>query len=194
VSGKLDGQIGKGRIVRGTTVPKILTILNLPALLQGKVDLAREGLPFDKLTASLPIRNGLITDGSLVIDSPVLKMTAAGTYDLTSDQIDSIWVVSPLGAYAQLLKSIPLFGRLFAGERRGLDTAIFEVKGTRNDPKVTYLPMESLKTGLTGVAQLAFDLLKNLLMLPKDLIVPGKGEDSVAETALLPRELSTASP
>ncbi len=194
LSGKVDGQVGKGRIVRGTTVPKILSILNLPALLQGKVDLAREGLPFDKLTGAFLFRNGMMTEGSLVIDSPVVKMSAAGTYDLTSNQVDAVWVVSPLGAYAQLLKSIPLFGKLFAGERRGLDTAIFEVKGSLDDPKVTYQTMESLKTGLAGLAQFAFDLLKNILTLPKELIVPDKGDASAPENSLAPARPSTASP
>ncbi|MGH7166220.1 MAG: AsmA-like C-terminal region-containing protein [Nitrospiraceae bacterium] len=194
LSGKVDGRIGKGRIERGTIVPKIISLLNLPALLQGKLDLAREGIPFDKLAGTFVFRNGLITEGSIVMDSPVVKLTAAGTYDITSDQVDAVYIVSPLGSYAQLLKSIPLFGKLFAGERRGIDTAIFEVKGPRSDPKVTYLPLESLKTGLTGMAQFAFDLLKNLVMLPKELIAPSKGESSATENTPPPDQPSIASP
>lgn len=194
LNGKVDGWVGKGRIERGTIVPKIVSLLNLPALLQGKVDLARDGIPFDKLAGTFVLRNGLITEGSLVMDSPVIKLTAAGTYDLAADQLDAVYIVSPLGSYAQLLKSIPLFGKLFAGERRGIDTAIFEVKGPRNDPKVTYLPMESLKTGLTGMAQFAFDLLKNLLMLPKELIAPSKEESSATENPPPPGQPATASP
>jgi hypothetical protein len=77
-------------------------------------------------------------------------------------------VTSPLGQYSALLKSVPLFGKLFAGERQGFDTAIFEVKGPAKDPNVVYLPAESLMAGVKGTAQLAADLLVNAITLPKE--------------------------
>jgi hypothetical protein len=94
-----------------------------------------------------------------------------------------VWAVSPFGSYSQFLKTIPLFGRLFAGDRKGLATALFSVKGSIADPEVTYLPMKSFATGLTGLAQLAFDILKNTVMLPIDLITPddnlSAGKDTI---------------
>jgi hypothetical protein len=116
--------------------------------------------------------NGVVTEDRLLVDSPVMKMTAAGNYDLSSDWLDAVVVVSPLGSYSQFLKSIPLFGKLFAGERQGLDTALFEVKGSLKTPDVQYLPLRSFAKGLTGLAQLAFDMLKNTIMLPKELVAP----------------------
>lgn len=77
-------------------------------------------------------------------------------------------VTSPLGHYAAMLKTIPLFGTLFAGERQGFDTAIFEVKGHAKDPDLRFLPAESLTTGVKGTVQLAFDLLVNAILLPKE--------------------------
>ena len=65
-----------------------------------------------------------------------------------------VWAVSPFGSYSQFLKTIPLFGRLFAGDRKGIATALFSVKGSIEDPEVTYLPMKSFATGVTGLAQL----------------------------------------
>ena len=62
-----------------------------------------------------------------------------------------------------------------AGDRKGLATALFQVKGSIDDPEVTYLPMKSFTTGLTGVAQLAFDLLKNTVMLPIDILFSPQG-------------------
>ncbi|MBI4400137.1 MAG: AsmA-like C-terminal domain-containing protein [Nitrospirae bacterium] len=174
LNGNVEVLIKQGRVQKGTIVPKILMMLNLPSLLQGKVDLTRDGMPFDKITGSVSIRNGLVTSENIVVDSPVIKITGAGNYDLTTDQLDLVMAVSPLGSYSQLLKSIPLFGKLFAGERQGIDTALFEVKGSLQDPKVTYLPLRSFATGLTGLAHLAFDVLKNAIMLPKELIAPSE--------------------
>jgi len=41
-----------------------------------------------------------------------------------------------------------------------------------DDPEVTYLPMKSFATGLSGLAQLAVDVLRNTLSLPLDLVTP----------------------
>ena len=172
LNGKVELLIKQGRIQKGTVVPKIVMLLNLPMLLQGKIDLTRDGMPFDKITGTFSVTNGVVSSKNFVMDSPVMKMSAAGTYDLPKDQLEVVYAVSPLGSYSQFLKSIPLVGKLFAGERKGIDTALFEVKGSAQDPKVTYLPLRSFATGLTGLAQLAFDVLKNTILLPKKLIAP----------------------
>lgn len=180
LNGSAKIAIAHGHIQRGRVVPQIVKILNLPALLQGKVDLANEGLPFDTLSAGLSVKDGVVTTENLILDGPVLKITGAGNYDLTEDRLDAVMAVSPLGSYTKLLQSIPLFGKLFAGEREGFTTALFEVKGPLQDPKVSYMPLKSLATGVTGMAHLAFDLLKNTILLPKNLIAPS--DDTQAET------------
>jgi hypothetical protein len=83
-------------------------------------------------------------------------------------------VVSPFGSYSELLQSIPLFGKLFAGEREGFTTAFFEIKGPLEDPVVRVLPLKSVASGVTGWTRLAFDLMKNAIMLPKELLMPSK--------------------
>jgi hypothetical protein len=95
------------------------------------------------------------------------------------DKFDVVLVASPLGQYSDLLKSVPLFGKLFAGERQGFDTAIFEVKGPAKDPDVVYLPAESLMAGAKGTAKLAFDLLINAITLPKEVF--SMGDDTQIE-------------
>jgi hypothetical protein len=178
LNGHANFVVEHGRIQKGTILPKIITILNLPTLLQGKVNLTKDGFPFDTIVGSVSVRNGVVTEDNLVIDSPVMKTSAAGNYNLAQDRLDAVVVVSPLGSYSQFLKSIPLFGKLLAGERQGLDTAIFEVQGPLKDPDVKYLPIKSFATGLSGLAQLAFDVLKNTIMLPKELVAPGDHKDN----------------
>jgi AsmA-like C-terminal region/AsmA family/Protein of unknown function len=188
LNGKVDLLVEDGRILKSQerAIWKIISILNLPAVLQGKVDLEQEGLPYDKITATILVRNGLFETENLIIDSPIVKITAAGSYDLPTDQVDMVWAVSPFGSYSQFLKTIPLFGRLFAGDRKGIATALFAVKGSIEDPDVTYLPMKSFATGVTGLAQLAFDILKNTLMLPIDLMTPDEVKDERKELTPAP--------
>jgi uncharacterized protein YhdP len=179
VSGRTNLLIEEGRILQSKVIWKILHILSLPMLLQGKMDLEKDGLPFDKITAAILVRNGRVESENIVVNSPVLKITAAGNYDLPTDQLDFVVAVSPFGSYSELLKSIPLFGKLLAGERKGLATALFQVKGSIQDPDVTYLPLQSLTAGLSGLAQLAVDVLKNIVMLPKEAIAPSGSEAPV---------------
>lgn len=196
LGGKATLLIEDGRIFKNDkrAIWKVLSILNLPAVLQGKVDLDKQGLPFNRLSATLSARNGLIESEDIILDSPVLKITAAGNYDLATDQLDMVWAVSPFGSYSQFLKSIPLFGRLLAGERKGIATALFQVKGSIEDPEVTYLPMKSFASGLTGLAQLAFDVLKNTITLPVDLVSPDEEKPRAVEKAPSPEASVPASP
>ncbi|HEX7093758.1 MAG TPA: AsmA-like C-terminal domain-containing protein [Nitrospiraceae bacterium] len=194
LNGKVDVLLENGRIFKseGRAIWKIISILNLPAVLQGKVDLEKDGLPYNKISAKVLARNGLFETENLIIDSPIVKITAAGNYDLPTDQVDMVWAVSPFGSYSQFLKTIPLFGRLFAGERKGVATALFSVKGSIEDPEVTYLPMKSFATGMTGLAQLAVDILKNTVMLPVDLMAPDEEKAADKDTIPTPEPVPSA--
>lgn len=166
LTGKGHAQLRKGLIQTGPVLSKILGILNVPSLLMGKVNLLEEGLPYDQIEGSFAIENGLLSSQDLALKSPVIKLTAAGTYDLPTEKLNGMVAVSPFGAYSGLLKDIPLFGSLIKGDRKGLMTALFEVKGPRTEPDITYLPLESFAGGLKGLAQFAVDVLKNVVTLP----------------------------
>ncbi|HZS11934.1 MAG TPA: AsmA-like C-terminal domain-containing protein, partial [Nitrospirales bacterium] len=175
-SGPLDVLIEDGRILKFSAISKIITILNLPTLLQGKVDLSRDGMPFDRISGAFRVDGGVVTIDKLLVDSPVMKMSGAGRYDMVTDRVDAVMATSPFGSYSQLLKSIPLFGKLLKGDRPSVDTALFEVKGPLKDPQVSYMPIKSFAKGLSGLAQLAFDVLINTVTLPAEILTPGGGE------------------
>lgn len=173
LNGSVEFTIRNGRIIKGNIVPKILMMLDIPSRLQGKLDLGQDGLPFDSIRGQVIVENGIVTTKNLLIDSPVVKISAAGTYVIPADELDLAIVVSPFGSYTRLLQSIPLFGKLIAGERQGFTTAFFDVKGSLRAPQIINRPLKSIGAGLTGLAQLAFDVLRNALMLPAELFPPG---------------------
>lgn len=170
IKGKTEIVLEDGRIQQGVVIPKILALMNLPTVLQGKVDLRKDGYPYDKQSATINIEQGVMTSTNIVMDGPILKMTAAGNYDFMKDELNLVTAVSPFGSYSDLLKKIPLFRLLLDGEREAIDTALFEVKGPVRDPKVQYLPVQSFKAGLTGLAKLAFNVLRNTVTLPAKLL------------------------
>ncbi len=186
LNGKVEVLLENGRILKTNerAVWKIISLLNLPAVLQGKVDLEKEGLPYNRISSTVAIQAGMFQTENLIIDSPILKITAAGNYDLPTDQLDLAVAVSPFGSYSQFLKTIPLFGRIVAGDRKGIATAMFTAKGALDDPEVTYLPVKSFASGLSGLAQLAVDVLTNTLTLPIDLMTPDE------ESGVRPRDMT----
>jgi hypothetical protein len=156
-----------GRIHNVPVISALLSVMNLPALLQGQVNLVQDGLPLDRLKLVLSVNNGMITVKEFLLDSPILKISGTGRYDILADEFDMVLATSPLGSYSATLQRIPLFGHLLAGDRQGFDTAVFELKGSANNPALRYLPAESLMTGVKGTAQLAFDILVNAITLPQ---------------------------
>ena len=71
---------------------------------------------------------------NIILDSPVLKISAVGSYDLPTDQLDMIWAVSPFGSYSQFWNQIAL--RAPDGRRpQRLATALFQGEGIDRRPK-----------------------------------------------------------
>ncbi len=177
LNGNMDVVIEDGYVQKGTVLPRILSILNLPSVLRHKVDLNREGFPFHTVTATFNIQDGVMTSKNLIVDSPIMKMTAAGHYDFAHDSLDIVSAVSPFGPYSDFLQGIPLFGRILAGDRKGVATALFQVRGSLSQPDVRYMPLESLKTQVAGFSQLAYDILQNAIRLPGDFLIPNRNLD-----------------
>ena len=159
-------KVTKGRLQQDPVLTKVLKILNLPSVLFGPVDFGVRGIPFDSLSARVVGSNGVFSSKDIVLDSPVIKVTGAGSADVKDNGLDLAVAVSPVAAYSDLIGKIPLFGQLFGEDHQGLTTAVFEAKGTLQNPDVAYLPLESLARGLTGYPRLAIDVLVNTLKLP----------------------------
>jgi hypothetical protein len=170
LEGGIQLSLRNGYVRKGTVLPKILRILNLPHVLRGKVDFEKTGFPFETVTTTLNIQEGKFSTKNFLLRSPIMNATAAGTYDLGRDHLDGVAAVSPFGAYSDALETIPLFGKIFSGDRAGITTAMFSMIGPLADPQILYMPNESLKKGLTGLAQFAFDVLKNIVLLPVDAL------------------------
>ena len=178
LKGTLKLTIKDGRIKRGVVIPKILAIMNLPSMLQGEVDLEKDGYPFDRQSGTFAIVDGRIVSTDMVMDGPVVRMTAAGQYDLVNDDLDVVTAVSPLGSYFELLEEIPLVHLLLDDEERGIDLAMFSVKGPFQNPAIEPLAVESVAFGLTGFAKLALSILKNTITLPQKILFPEDNKTS----------------
>ncbi len=185
LQGGIQLSLQDGYVRQETILPKILGILNLPHVLRKKVNFEKTGFPFETIHTSLKIEKGSFSTKDFVLRSPIMKASAAGMYSLDRDDLNAIAAVSPFGAYSDTLQSIPLFGEIFSGDRKGIATAMFTMRGPLAEPHIAYLPKESFKNGLTGLAQLAFDVLKNTVMAPvKVLNEVNRGGESPSSQSL----------
>jgi AsmA-like C-terminal region len=174
LNGEASLVIEKGYFQKLSAAAKIIGILNLPTLLAGKVDFSRKGMPFDCLDARVVVKNGLAKVERYVVDSPIMKMTAAGDYDIPNNNANMVMEVSPLGSYEEFFQGLPVFGKLFVGDGQELVTAFYEVKGPLEDPRVKLLPIKSVASGVGALALLPLDIMKSVFFLPKELLAPTK--------------------
>jgi hypothetical protein len=173
LNGDVRVMIEKGHFQKLSATAKVIRLLDLPRLLAGQAEVSEKGMPFDCMSGRVVVKNGIAEFQDYRLDSEIMKITAAGKYDIPNDNYyDMTMVVTPFGSSETLLQSIPLFGKLFAGEREGFSTAFFEIEGPLTDPKVRWIPSKSLESGITGTAKLAFDFMKNVIMFPKEVIAP----------------------
>jgi len=193
LNGKIQLSLRDGYVRQGVVLPKILRILNLPHVLRGKVSFEKTGFPFESISTTLHVEEGKFSTKDFLLRSPIMKATAAGMYDLGRDHLDGVTAVSPFGAYSDSLKAIPLFGKIFSGDRKGIATAMFSMIGPLAEPQVIYMPQESLQTGLKGLAQLAFDILKNTVLAPVG-VLNGSLNDSKSSLSEAPRSGSKGLP
>ena len=176
LKGTMKLLIVDGRIKRGIVIPKILALMNLPSMLQGTVDLEKDGYPFDRQTATMDIANGLVVSKDIVMDGPILKMTAAGQYDMVNKELDFVTAANPLGPYFELLQELPLM-HLLLDDDRGVNLAMFSIKGPLHAPTIEPLAVESVASGVTGFANLALSILKNTLTLPQKILFPEEDKE-----------------
>lgn len=171
-AGDIHVLIEEGRIKSAPLIGGLLKIVNLPALVQGQGDLNRDGLAFQKLAGVFALDRGVLTVKQLYLEGPVIKISGTGEYDIVADRFDLAMAASPLQSYSSFLDSLPVLGRLLAGDRQAFGTTLFEVKGPLGAPDIKALPFESLAGGVTGLFRFAYDVLVNTVTLPADLFIP----------------------
>ena len=150
LAGGLQLDMRKGHIVRmDPGAVKIFSLLSLQGLTRwGAV--AQEGFAFDRIDASLGIRQGVARTEDLAVQGPIADVKASGQVELAKNALDLDLVVQPkvdLSTAALVATAIhPLVGvgsyvaqRALSKPINALATQTWSVTGPLNDPVVTRL-------------------------------------------------------
>lgn len=129
---------------------RILTIASLTGILD---TLTGNGIYFSKLSAPFTWKNGIIAVREAKTHGPALGLTADGTLNLNSSEINASGVIVPSYTMNSLISNVPLIGdMLVGGTGKGIIGINYSVSGKTSDPSVSVNPLSALTPGfLRGV-------------------------------------------
>jgi len=167
-AGRIDIEAKDGTIWNAPALTKVLSNLSVTSVLRKAGKKAEPGLPFHSVRASIELGGGkaVIRDPAL-LENPTLKLVYIGSYNLIDETIEGKFVIHFLTVMDEVIRAVPGVRRILLGKRMGLVPIWVEVRGPRQDPKVTVLPARSITDAL-------WKPVENLFKLPLDLIPPKK--------------------
>ncbi|MFO7983158.1 MAG: AsmA-like C-terminal domain-containing protein [Desulfuromonadales bacterium] len=168
--GSFNILIDGGVLLRFKILSKIFSILNVSQIFNFTLpDTSSRGMPYDKLAATVRLRQGILETDNLFIDSEAMNMTAVGSMNLLDKSLDLIIGVKPLQTVDEIITKIPIAGWLLTGEEKTLITTHFEVAGTTDDPKVRPIPISSVSDKAKGIFRRLFGLPEKLIKDVEDI-------------------------
>jgi uncharacterized protein YhdP len=145
-------ELENGVIERESILARIFSILNVSQLFKGRFpDLKTKGLPYQRITATFQVKDGIASTEDFLVDSDAMRITAVGKIDLGKNWIDSKVGVHPLGTVDTILSNIPIAGYILTGKDKAFLSYVYEVKGDLGDPRIEAIPFKTVSEGLVGI-------------------------------------------
>ena len=153
----------EGTLRRFSVLSKIFSILNLSQLLKFQLpDMVSGGMPYNEISATAAIQDGVVSTNDLFVDSDAINISAVGKLDLGREELNFTIGAKPLQTVDKIVSKIPIVGWILTGKEKSLVTTYFEAKGKLADPKVTAIPVKAMTRGV-------FDIFKRVFQLPAKL-------------------------
>ncbi|MBI4560439.1 MAG: hypothetical protein HY724_00205 [Candidatus Rokubacteria bacterium] len=164
LAGTLVVTLEGGSLAHYPGLVRIFGLLGSPAQPLRLPDVARERMPYRRISADFTVAKGVMETKNLVLDSEVVRVSGVGKVWIPEKTIDFDLGVRPLQVLEGGIRKVPLLGRLLPQEQ-ALAVVYFGVKGPWYDPKPSLAPVKSL-------SQTVVDLLLFLLRVPDRLLTP----------------------
>lgn len=162
--GNFQLSTGKGVLKKFSVLSKIFSLLNVFQLARLQLpDMAAGGMPYSAITASLTLRDGVLSSNDFFIDSDAMQISAVGKIDLLREKLDSIVGVHPLDTIDKIVARIPVAGWLLTDDKGNLFTVSFKVDGKWDDPRVIPIPIRSMAEGTLNIFRRLFQLPEKLV-------------------------------
>jgi uncharacterized protein YhdP len=163
-AGTFEVRAEKGMLKKYSVLSKIFSLLNLYQLLKFQLpDMAKDGMPYNKITSSMLLKDGVISSENFFINSDAMEFSGAGNINFIKEELDFIVGVHPLQTIDVIAAKIPIAGWLITDENGKLITVHFKVDGTWDNPNVRPMPARSIGKG-------TLDIFRRIFQWPGKLI------------------------
>jgi len=169
LSGKTTIYSEDGVIKRMNLLSKILGLLNVYDLLRGKVDLMSTGFNYKKNSATFIINNGVFTTDNYLLESPAMIITGQGSLNLIDETMEGVVTVFPFVTLDKIISNIPFLKNILKDKKKGVVTAVFNVKGPIEDPDVNLAYMQTFSSFLINILRGIKEMPESIIMFPKEL-------------------------
>jgi len=165
-------RIEDGSLRRFATLSKVFSILNVSQLLKFQLpDMVSGGMPFNEITGSFAIKDGIISTTDLYVDSDAINLSVIGSVNLSKNEINATIGAQPLQTIDKVVNRIPIVGWILTGKDRSLITTYFEAKGKLDDPSVNAIPVKSMAKGVLQIFRRIFELPARLVTDTGEVII-----------------------
>jgi uncharacterized protein YhdP len=121
-------------------------------------DMTADGMPYNSITASLLLKNGIMTSNDFYIDSETMNILAMGSMDLMQKSVDFKVGLQPLQTVDKIVSRIPVAGWILTDDGGSFITVYFEVKGPLEDPEVRAIPAREISAEGLGMIKRVFNI------------------------------------
>lgn len=172
ILGNVKLHLENGKLRRYSVLSKIFSLLNVSQLFTFHLpDMVADGMPYNRIDATLSLRDGIMSSKDFFIDSNAMNISAVGSIDLVKEEIDATVGVQPLQTVDKVVNRIPIVGWILTGKDKHLISTYFEAKGKWSDPVVKAVPVKSMAKGVLGIFIRLFQLPAKLITDTGEVII-----------------------
>jgi hypothetical protein len=151
LSGELTFRANSGQVRKGVVLDRTFKFLNKTENLEQEFpDIDKEAFSYRFIEAKGTIDEGILRLNELIIDSPTTEIAGQGNVNIFDKELDLNLLVAPIKSVDSIVKKIPLLGSVTGGT---IISFPVKVKGSFDDPKVSYLSATAIGSGLLRVMQ-----------------------------------------
>ena len=180
LKGELSFRVHDATLKGNYILVRLLELLSIENLFSKKADYAEDGdLYIKSINGNLTIDNSVLTSNDILINTFAFDATGDLKIDLHNNTVTSHLAVSPFGAVDTIVSTIPIIGHILTGEEKSVVSYHFQVSGSPDDLKITYVPLKDLPKSLFGYGIRLLSPSTYLFFLPQSK--KGRNYDRVSE-------------
>ena len=175
LNGEVEFAAKKGMLAEHPGASAIFTILNVVPIFEKRTkDQKGVGIPYDAITGTMKIKDGVGHTEDTRLEGSVVRMSAVGDVKFNDGDLDILLGVKPFTTIDKIISKIPIAGKILTGEEKSLITHYYKITGQFDDMETKSVPSES-------VGRTIFGILKRVLEAPGKALSFGSKKNGAAK-------------